>query len=210
MELSIYSSELEHLNEKLNAARQIFSEASDKEDIKTLKGIISSLEKEIKLAEDNDPKIQAERKRIEQQELREKERLAIEKKNRAKLLKSNARSIIIGSAIIIGVISACIISGNNAERSHTYVSGLRMGIGMMLLFASFLLVPLGKLLSNSLVGPIGGIAIGFGGILMGIGSTVSSDARNGSESAVTFGMMLICIGTIIYIVGYWANKFGKK
>ena len=182
MELSIYSNELEHLNEKLNAARQIFSEASDKEDIKTLKGIISSLEKEIKLAEDN----------------------------RAKLLKSNARSIIIGSAIIIGVITACVISGNNAERSHTYVSGLRMGVGMMLLFASFLLVPLGKLLSNSLVGPVGGIAIGLGGILMGIGSTVSSDARNGNAGWVTFGMMLICIGTIIYIIGYWSNRFGKK
>ena len=81
---------------------------------------------------------------------------------------------------------------------------------LMLLFASFLLVPLGKLLSNSLVGPVGGIAIGLGGILMGIGSTVSSDARNGNAGWVTFGMMLICIGTIVYIIGYWSNRFGKK
>ncbi len=47
-------------------------------------------------------------------------------------------------------------------------------------------------------------------MLMGIGSTVSGDARNGRLEWVSFGMLLICAGIIIIVGRYWTANLKKK
>ena len=151
-----------------------------------------------------------EREKKAREEAAEKQRLAEQKKIARQEATYNIKRIIGGGLIIALTIGLCIMSTNNAHRMHTYVSGLRMGVGMMCLFVGIGLFFAAPAITGKLLSALGAIGVGLGGMLMGIGSTVSSDARNGSPEWVSFGMILICAGVIIIVGCYWSSKLKKK
>lgn len=175
-----------------------------------MKERISFLSAQIKIAEDNDPDIIRDREKKAKEEAAEKQLLAEQKKIARKEATYNIKRIIGGGLIIAITIGLCIMSSNDAHIMHTYVSGVRSTIGMMTLFIGIGLFFAAPVITGKLVSVLGAIGIGIGGMLMGIGSTVSSDARNGSPEWVTFGMFLICAGVIIIVGCYWSIKLKKK
>ena len=175
-----------------------------------MKEKINVLNQQIKVAEDNDPEIIKERERQLREANAEKQCLAEIKKQQKAAATYNAKRIIVGEIIIVATIVLCMMSSASAHRIHTYVSGLRMGVGMMCLFGEIGLFFLAPAITGKLLSALGAVGVGLGGMLMGIGSTVSSDARNGSPEWVTFGMFLICAGVIIIVGCYWSNKLKKK
>lgn len=205
-----YKNELEHLRLKLDATQSYLNGSSDKELIKFLKEKINVLNQQIKIAEDNDPEIVKERERQLREANAEKQRLAELKKQQKATATYNAKRIIGGGIIIVATIALCMMSSASAHRMHTYVSGLRMGVGMMCLFGGIGLFFLAPAITGKLLSALGAVGVGLGGMLMGIGSTVSSDARNGSPEWVTFGMFLICAGVVIIVGCYWSGKLKKK
>lgn len=206
----IYKNELEHLRLKLDAMQAYNNFSTNKEEVKFIKERISNLKQQIKAAEDNDPEIIKEREQQLKEANAEKQRIAEQKKQQKVAATYNAKRIIIGGIIIVATIGLCIMSSASAQRMHTYVSGLRMGVGMMCLFAGIGLFFLAPAITGKIMSALGAVGVGIGGMLMGIGSTVSSDARNGSPEWVTFGMFLICAGVIIIVGCYWANNLKKK
>lgn len=175
-----------------------------------MKEKINVLNQQIKVAEDNDPEIIKERERQLREANAEKQCLAEIKKQQKAAATYNAKRIIVGEIIIVATIVLCMMSSASAHRIHTYVSGLRMGVGMMCLFGEIGLFFLAPAITGKLLSALGAVGVGLGGMLMGIGSTVSSDARNGSPEWVTFGMFLICAGVIIIVGCYWSGKLKKK
>ena len=205
-----YKNELEHLRLKLDATQSYLNHSSDKELIKFLKEKINVLNQQIKIAEDNDPEIIKERERQLKEANAEKQRLAEIKKQQKAAATYNAKRIIVGGIIIVATIALCMMSSASAHRMHTYVSGTRSTVGMMLLFVGIGIVFARKLISDNPLSVLCGIAIALGGMLMGIGSTVSSDARNGNAGWVSMGMFLIAAGIIALVVLYWSSHLKKK
>ena len=146
-----------------------------------------------------------------------KKESAIPKKKKQRLELGDLLSILIGSAVIIAFIVPCILSGVHSATTHTYVDPVRSGAGLVILFIAMTLIIIPWVAffetTTKVIVIIGSIIILLGGVCMGIGSTVSSDAPYGSGPIVITGMVLICSGVIFFVSMCWYNRFkgrGRK
>lgn len=199
----LYVSELEHLKYKLNTLQTQFSVASDKIEKQIFKEKISILSAQIKIAEESGSEILNNREFLAKIEAEEKEKAKED-------ATYNNKLIFVGRLIIGVTILLCIISLYNAIRMQTYVSAIRSIIGFIIMLSGVFLFFGGPSITGKKLSVLGAICLCLGGILMGIGSTVSSDAKDGSPVAVIFGMLLISAGVIIIVVCYWSSKLKKK
>ena len=131
--------------------------------------------------------------------------------------KSKKNNLIfkIGISIIITVviIVLCVNSYNTSMIANTAVNDARSFAGMGLLF--FGALPLGFLgagYSQSKAGLLLGLSFGLGSILVGIGSTISRDAPQGSIEFVFWGLFLIAASVTavcFFYVRYNVKEFKR-
>ena len=162
-------------------------------------------------------KIENESKRKEEEEKRIRE--VREKENAIKReIKINKEQklgdflfIAIGSAVILAVVLPCILSAVHSATTHTYVDATRSGVGIVTIFIAVVLIIIPWVAffepTTKVIVIIGSIIILLGGVCMGIGSTVSSDAPYGSGPIVITGMVLICSGVIFFVSMCWYYRF---
>lgn len=147
----------------------------------------------VKLEEEKKQK--AKEQEIESQ--REEER---NKKENAIKAEKLQQKLIIEAVVLLAVLGYCVLSLISVIASTSCESFFRVMVGILLMLLGGPAVCLygNRNKEESSSGCFPGILTSLGGILIGIGSTRSSDAPNGNFGMVSIGLVMIAVGIVMF------------